>query len=95
MGTLLAFTTVAVSILILRYVPPEEVPFPSSLQDSIHFESISCSSCIQGTEGEKNKDSVGSCEHLLDNEGSLVGHPLIEKAAHGIALSDSLFPLLD
>ncbi|XP_058204235.1 cationic amino acid transporter 2, vacuolar-like [Rhododendron vialii] len=81
-GTLLAFTTVAVSILILRYVPPEEVPFPSSLQDSIHFESISCSSSIHGTEGEKNKDSVGSCKHLLDNEGSLVGHPLIEKAAH-------------
>ncbi|XP_028766885.1 cationic amino acid transporter 2, vacuolar isoform X2 [Neltuma alba] len=34
-GTLLAFTTVAVSVLILRYVPPDEVPIPSSLQKSI------------------------------------------------------------
>ncbi|KAG5224278.1 cationic amino acid transporter family protein [Salix suchowensis] len=32
-GTLLAFTMVAISVLILRYVPPDEVPFPSSLQD--------------------------------------------------------------
>ncbi|KAE8660038.1 Cationic amino acid transporter 2, vacuolar [Hibiscus syriacus] len=34
-GTLLAFTMVAISVLILRYVPPDEVPFPSSLQESI------------------------------------------------------------
>lgn len=34
-GTLLAFTMVAISVLILRYVPPDEVPLPSSLQDSI------------------------------------------------------------
>ncbi|KAH7856265.1 hypothetical protein Vadar_034666 [Vaccinium darrowii] len=79
-GTLLAFTTVAISILILRYVPPEEAPFPSSLQDSIHAEIVSCSSST-GTDGEKTKGSIGSCEHLLDNEGSLAGHPLIEKAA--------------
>lgn len=35
MGTLLAFTTVAVSVLILRYVPPDEVPLTSGLQESI------------------------------------------------------------
>jgi cationic amino acid transporter 1 len=34
-GTLLAFTMVAISVLILRYVPPDEVPIPSSLQDAI------------------------------------------------------------
>ncbi|XP_077247731.1 cationic amino acid transporter 2, vacuolar-like [Tasmannia lanceolata] len=34
-GTLLAFTIVAVSILILRYVPPDEVPMPPSPQESI------------------------------------------------------------
>ncbi|ONK74292.1 uncharacterized protein A4U43_C03F4750 [Asparagus officinalis] len=34
-GTLLAFTIVAISILILRYVPPDEVPLPSSLKESI------------------------------------------------------------
>ena len=37
MGTLLAFTIVAVSILILRYVPPDEVPLPSSLQASFRL----------------------------------------------------------
>ena len=34
-GTLLAFTMVAISLLIIRYVPPDVVPLPSSLQDSI------------------------------------------------------------
>ncbi|CAH2079571.1 unnamed protein product [Thlaspi arvense] len=34
-GTLVAFTMVAVSVLILRYVPPDEVPFPSSLRGRI------------------------------------------------------------
>ncbi|CAN1271856.1 Cationic amino acid transporter 2, vacuolar [Linum perenne] len=34
-GTLLAFTAVAVSVLILRYVPPDVVPVPSSLYESI------------------------------------------------------------
>ncbi|CAN1246080.1 Cationic amino acid transporter 4, vacuolar [Linum grandiflorum] len=34
-GTLLAFTAVAVSVLILRYVPPDVVPVPSSLHGSI------------------------------------------------------------
>ena len=33
-GTLLAFTIVAVSILILRYVPPDEVPPSPSLRES-------------------------------------------------------------
>eukprot|EP01018_Ginkgo_biloba_P024195 Gb_34080 [translate_table: standard] len=39
-GTLLAFTVVAVSILIVRYVPPNEVPVPPLLQqfaDSVLF----------------------------------------------------------
>ncbi|CAK8542893.1 unnamed protein product [Lathyrus sativus] len=34
-GTLLAFTMVAISVLILRYIPPNKVPAPPSLQDSI------------------------------------------------------------
>lgn len=34
-GTLLAFTTVAVSVLIIRYVPPNEVPVPASLLTSV------------------------------------------------------------
>ncbi|CAF2039343.1 BnaA09g53040D [Brassica napus] len=34
-GTLLAFTMVAISVLILRYVPPDELPLPASLQERI------------------------------------------------------------
>jgi len=34
-GTLLAFTMVAMSVLILRYIPPNEVPLAPSLKDSI------------------------------------------------------------
>ncbi|KAF8049092.1 hypothetical protein N665_2295s0002 [Sinapis alba] len=34
-GTLLAFTMVAISVLILRYVPPDELPLSASLQDRI------------------------------------------------------------
>ncbi|KAG6537885.1 cationic amino acid transporter 2, vacuolar-like [Zingiber officinale] len=43
-GTLLAFTIVAVSILILRYVPPREVPLPASLHESIESVSFRYSS---------------------------------------------------
>ncbi|KAE9612536.1 putative amino acid/polyamine transporter I, cationic amino acid transporter [Lupinus albus] len=34
-GTLLAFIVVAISVLILRYIPPEEVPLPPSVQEPI------------------------------------------------------------
>ena len=37
MGTLLAFTVVAISILVLRYIPPNEIPLPPSLQDSVDY----------------------------------------------------------
>ncbi|XP_042461160.1 cationic amino acid transporter 2, vacuolar-like isoform X1 [Zingiber officinale] len=49
-GTLLAFTIVAVSILILRYVPPSEVPLPSSLRESID----SVSFCHNSQNNEEN-----------------------------------------
>ncbi|XP_020980620.2 cationic amino acid transporter 2, vacuolar-like [Arachis duranensis] len=35
LGTLFAFTMVAASVLILRYIPPNKVPLPPSLKDSI------------------------------------------------------------
>uniref|UniRef100_A0A7N0V1N0 Cationic amino acid transporter C-terminal domain-containing protein n=1 Tax=Kalanchoe fedtschenkoi TaxID=63787 RepID=A0A7N0V1N0_KALFE len=34
-GTLLAFTTVAISVLIIRYVPPTEIALPSSHSESV------------------------------------------------------------
>ncbi|CAH8384843.1 unnamed protein product [Eruca vesicaria subsp. sativa] len=52
-GTLLAFTMVAISVLILRYVPPDELPLPASLQDRIDSVSFLC--------GEtKSSDHVGT-----------------------------------
>lgn len=52
-GTLLAFTVVALSILILRYVPPDEapLPLPSSLQEPSHLS--------QEYDEEKGRDPLG------------------------------------
>lgn len=84
MGTLLAFTSVAVSVLILRYVPPDEVPLQSSLQKPI--DSLSPSQQHGGTAqevaAENSNDSLHSCNHcshLLDNEGTSIGCPLLQK----------------
>ncbi|PIN06467.1 Amino acid transporter [Handroanthus impetiginosus] len=40
LGTLLAYTMVAISVLILRYVPPDEVPLPASFQEAINSVSL-------------------------------------------------------
>ncbi|CAM0875623.1 unnamed protein product [Alopecurus aequalis] len=50
-GTLLAFTIVAVSILILRYVPPGDVPLSSSLRESSRLN--------QEYDEEKGRDLLG------------------------------------
>ncbi|KAL6534720.1 Carnitine O-acetyltransferase mitochondrial [Orobanche gracilis] len=56
LGTLVAYTVVAISVLILRYVPPDKVPVPPSFQEAIDSVSlrypISCSHgdvCIENT----------------------------------------------
>lgn len=54
-GTLFAFTMVAVSILVLRYVPPAEIPLPASFHESIS--SVSLRYGIQGIER-------GSCKSV-------------------------------
>lgn len=81
MGTLLAFTTVAVSVLILRYVPPNEVPLPSSLQESIDSMSLPFSGDIQEVDYNKSKDLVDSyhSQYLHDKGDASLGYPLIEK----------------
>ncbi|CAI0433312.1 unnamed protein product [Linum tenue] len=54
-GTLLAFTMVAISVLILRYVPPDEVPVPSSLQDTIDSVSLHYNRISGGSTKKKSK----------------------------------------
>ncbi|THU73985.1 hypothetical protein C4D60_Mb04t28590 [Musa balbisiana] len=82
-GTLLAFTIVAISILILRYVPPDEIPLPSSFQESI--DSVSIRYSIQNN-GEKadSLGNTGSSENQYDGPSQeinkeSVNYPLIGK----------------
>lgn len=72
-GTLLAFTVVAISILILRYVPPNEVPLPSSLQQSI--DSVSFRFSIEEKERGSSKDLAGT----VNKDNDSVDNPLILK----------------
>lgn len=82
-GTLLAFTMVAISVLILRYVPPDEVPLPPSLQESIDSVSLRFSRSSKVVHGEHTKVRVGTSkenrEVLLDKGKSSVGYPLLEE----------------
>lgn len=86
-GTLLAFTMVAISVLILRYVPPEVVPVPSSLQASIDSVSLlySSSSSTKDVEGHNPKDSIArdteSTQLLLGKVDEPGVYPLIPKQA--------------
>uniref|UniRef100_A0A453GZ80 Cationic amino acid transporter C-terminal domain-containing protein n=1 Tax=Aegilops tauschii subsp. strangulata TaxID=200361 RepID=A0A453GZ80_AEGTS len=79
-GTLLAFTIVAVSILILRYVPPEEVPLSSSRRESMGLN--------QEYDEEKGRDPLGDdiCDtsqikDLIATEA--MKDPLLEKQHKG------------
>ncbi|MBA0742266.1 hypothetical protein Gogos_015340 [Gossypium gossypioides] len=80
-GTLLAFAVVAISILILRYAPPEEVPLPSSLQqfiDSVRKQLDDDSQSMERKEfndADIVKQSPSQSEH---GEAS-IQYPLIEK----------------
>lgn len=79
-GTLLAFIIVAVSILILRYVPPDEVPLPPSLQESFHLN--------QECGEEKDRDLLGdgNCNTSQTKDVIVVVEsakdPLLEKRLH-------------
>ncbi|XP_019157879.1 PREDICTED: cationic amino acid transporter 2, vacuolar-like isoform X2 [Ipomoea nil] len=79
-GTLLAFTVVAISVLILRYVPPDEVPLPPSFQEAIDAVTIRYSG------SEDNVDITKTATVTMDSDLPLlvkapVWHPLPEKAA--------------
>lgn len=79
-GTLLAFTIVAVSILILRYVPPDEVPLPPSMQESFRLN--------QECDEETGSDllGVGNCNLSQTKDVIVVvdsvKDPLIDKRLH-------------
>ncbi|XP_050370434.1 cationic amino acid transporter 4, vacuolar-like [Argentina anserina] len=82
-GTLFAFTTAAVSVLILRYVPPDEVPLSPSLQESIKSVSLRFSYNTQECDRKNLKDSAGSSKNESHNihgiRDELLGCPPIEK----------------
>ncbi|CAM0948708.1 unnamed protein product [Alopecurus aequalis] len=78
-GTLLAFTIVAVSILILRYVPPDEVPLPSSLQASFRLS--------QECDEERAREQTTSEINDVIVDESLVD-PLIEKQLYASKLDE-------
>lgn len=91
MGTLLAFTTAAVSVLILRYVPPNEVPLPLSLQESIQSVSSQYVGYIEESDSKILQDPSVSCGNysqcLHEKVEALLGCPLIKKdIAQGIVI---------
>lgn len=71
MGTLLAFTMVAISVLIVRYVPPDEVPMPSSLQEAIDSFSLQYG---RSTE-EINREDAESSDK--DSSKPLIGEVIV------------------
>jgi len=76
-GTLLTFAIVAVSILILRYVPPDEVPLPSSLQASFSLSQENDEEKLRGTLGYDDHEQ-GLAE-ISDVVVESINDPLIEK----------------
>lgn len=82
-GALLAFTMVAICVLIIRYVPPDEVPLPSSLQESIGVVSFQYSGSIGKVDRVNPEKLVGTPEDVtqpLIHHGNLsAGHPVILK----------------
>ncbi|KNA10215.1 hypothetical protein SOVF_146580 [Spinacia oleracea] len=82
-GTLLSFTIVAISILIVRYVPPDEVPLPSSLLESTCVASSECSAIVEELDEANTQKHVGSTNDEIQpvhhNENLSATYPLILK----------------
>ncbi|GER51996.1 cationic amino acid transporter [Striga asiatica] len=73
-GTLLAFTMVAISVLILRYVPPDEVPLSPSFREAIDFVSMRYS--MSNSPGDADVAPVP----VLASKKTRIEDTLIEKA---------------
>jgi len=82
-GTLLAFTTVAVSVLIPRYVPPDEVPLTSGLQESIGSVSSQFDNDLKGTASTDIGYSVVSSKEdnqlLIETSESSIEEDIMQK----------------
>ncbi|CAH9134756.1 unnamed protein product [Cuscuta epithymum] len=84
-GTLLAFTMVAISVLILRYVPPDEVPLPSSFQDAIDSVSLHYNS-VNVDVKSISTDIIASDEAIPLLLKAPFAHPLLDKAAAQLSI---------
>ena len=91
-GTLLAFTIVAVSILILRYVPPDEVPLPSSLQASFRLSQECDEEKARSPLGDENREQGTSEINDVIVDESIVD-PLIEKQLYASMSGELCFDL--
>ncbi|KAK6942059.1 Amino acid/polyamine transporter I [Dillenia turbinata] len=78
-GTLLAFTMVAISVLILRYVPPDEVPLPSSFRDSIDSLAFRYTSSAHDIHRNNPSNAVGTSKDGAGKEVESIKFPLIVK----------------
>lgn len=81
-GTLLAFTIAAISVLILRYIPPNMVPLPPSLQEPIDSTSVKYDWSHLETNEKDAKANVGTYgkkKPLLVKEDASIEYPLIPK----------------
>jgi hypothetical protein len=73
-GTLIAFTISAVIVLIVRYIPPVEVPWPHSRQEPIDSESMECGwSHLETNENDTYR------KPLIVKEDVSIDYPLIAK----------------
>lgn len=77
---------VAISMLILRYVPPDVVPIPSSLQEAVESVSMKYRDSSSSGDSDAEDASVKAVKSeepvpvLVSKEASLED-PLLEKAA--------------
>ncbi|XP_054802447.1 cationic amino acid transporter 2, vacuolar-like [Prosopis cineraria] len=81
-GTLLAFTVVAISILVLRYMPPKEIPLPPSLQDSVDYVSLGYDWSSKETNERDAEANIGTSDNtklLVVKEDASIEYPLIPK----------------
>ncbi|CAM8980846.1 unnamed protein product [Rhodiola kirilowii] len=81
-GTLLAFTMVAISVLILRYVPPDETPLPPAFHGSI--DSVPYPLPSSSSDKILGENSNGSSSYAK----AAFGLPLLEKKIAEVISND-------